>query len=90
MASILGHYVGAFALITIITRLLQWLLKKKMTNPYYRAAAVFGLVAVFSLILLNFSQENAEKAILFFLITYLPCLVVWLLIDILLVKPQNH
>ena len=75
--------IGAFINVTVLSRVGQWLLKKRISNDYRRAFLVFGIVALIDFARLWFLYDDILVALHTMLFYFLPFLVMWLLKDIL-------
>ena len=84
----IASLLGAFINVTILTRLLHWILRRKIKNDSRRSYLVFISVAVFDLSVWSIAKglSAAFYNILYF---YLPFLVLWLLFDLLEVSKRK-
>ena len=80
---ILWSLVSSFTSVFILTRLLQYLLKRTNLEDRKSAYVVFFIVAVFDLIGLYFYFSNITLALQGWLFYYLPFLVMWLMKDLM-------
>jgi len=81
--AILWSLISSFTSVFVLTRLLQYLLKRTKLEDRRRAYLVFFLVSVFDLVGLYFYFNSITLALQGFLFYYLPFLVMWLFKDLL-------
>jgi len=81
--AILWSLISSFTSVFILTRLLQYLLKRTNLEDRKRAYLVFFIVSVFDLVGLYFYFNGITLALQGFLFYYLPFLVMWLFKDLL-------
>ncbi len=74
--------VGAFVNVTVLTRLLNRVLKKPIPDGYKRAFLVFGVVGLLDLIGLWVLYKDLRLSLHLMLFYFVPFLVMWLLKDI--------
>jgi len=80
---ILWSLIGSFTNVFILTRVLQYLLKRTNLEDRKRAFVVFSIVATIDLIGLYFFFNDIPLALHGWLFYYLPFLVMWLFKDLL-------
>jgi len=80
---ILWSLIGSFTNVFILTRVLQYLLKRTNLEDRKRAFLVFFIVALIDLIGLYFFFKEIPLALHGWLFYYLPFLVMWLFKDLL-------
>jgi len=80
---ILWSLIGSFTNVFILTRVLQYLLKRTNLEDRKRAFVVFSIVAVIDLVGLFFFFGNLLLALHGWLFYYVPFLVMWLLKDLM-------
>ncbi len=80
---ILWSLIGSFTNVFILTRLLQYILKRTNLEDRRRAFVVFFIVAAADLFGLYFYFGGTTLAIQGWLFYYLPFLVMWLLKDLM-------
>lgn len=80
---IMWSLVSSFTSVFILTRLLQYILKRTNLEDRRRAYIVFFVVSIFDLVGLYFYFHSMTLAIQGFLFYYLPFLVMWLFKDLL-------
>ncbi len=81
--TILWSLISSFTSVFILTRLLQYILKRTNIEDRKRAYVVFLIVSVFDLVGLYFYFNGITLALQGFLFYYLPFLVMWLFKDLL-------
>lgn len=81
--AILWSLISSFTSVFILTRLLQYLLKRTNLEDRKRAYVVFFVISVFDLVGLYFYFNGITLALQGFLFYYLPFLVMWLFKDLL-------
>ncbi|MFA9407900.1 MAG: hypothetical protein ACERKJ_03590 [Candidatus Dadabacteria bacterium] len=80
---ILWSLISSFTSVFVLTRILQYLLKRTNLEDRTRAYVVFFVVAVFDLIGLYFYFDGITLALQGWLFYYLPFLVMWLFKDLM-------
>ena len=80
---ILWSLISSFTSVFVLTRLLQYLLKRTNLEDRKRAYLVFFIVSVFDLVGLYFYFNGITLALQGFLFYYLPFLVMWLFKDLM-------
>jgi len=85
----LQSLIGAFINVIVLTRGLQYLLKKRMKDARKRAYIVFISVTVFDSLVLMISQKSLS-ALQVMLLYYGPFLVMWLMVDLLNASKENR
>jgi hypothetical protein len=80
---VLWSLVGSFTNVFLLTRALQYLLKRTSLEDRKRAYLVFFIVATVDLIGLYYFLKDERLALQGWLFYYLPFLVMWLLKDLL-------
>jgi len=80
---ILWSLISSFTSVLVLTRILQYLLKRTNLEDRMRAYVVFFVVAVFDLIGLYFYFGSIALALQGWLFYYLPFLVMWLFKDLM-------
>jgi hypothetical protein len=82
--------IGAFVNVTVLSRGLQWLLRRWISGPYRRAVLVLALVTVIDFIgVWNLYGDPAAGAYIM-LFYYIPLLLMWFLKDILDAAKQKR
>jgi len=81
--------IGAFINVIVLTRGLQYLLKKRIKDARKRAYIVFISVTVFDSLVLMISQKSLS-ALQVMLLYYGPFLVMWLMVDLLNASKENR
>jgi len=81
--AILWSLISSFTSVLILTRLLQFLLKRTNLEDRNRAYLVFFIVCIFDIVGLYFYFASIGLALQGFLFYYLPFLVMWLFKDLL-------
>ncbi len=80
---ILWSLIGSFTNVFILTRILQYFLKRTKLEDRRRAYLVFFIVAAIDLIGLYFFFGNIPLALHGWLFYYVPFLVMWLMKDLM-------
>jgi hypothetical protein len=76
----MGAYVGGLLITFLVTRLVQNMLRRRV-GPTLAAIWAFCVVAILSLVVNSLTTGPAEGLSRFALV-YLPCLLVWLGVDL--------
>lgn len=82
---VLWTLIGSFTNVLILTRLLQYLLKRFKLEDRKRAYIVFFVVAIIDLIglVIAFREKSLTSGLYYWLFFYLPFLIMWLLKDLM-------
>ena len=85
----IGSLLGAFINVTILTRGVHWLLKKRVSDDHKRSIIVFGSVTLLDSIVWMMKKDllSAVQIMLFY---YVPFLILWLLTDIFRARRKRH
>ena len=82
--------IGAFVNVTVLSRALQWVLKRWVPGPFKRAVLVFALVTVIDFLgVWNLYGDPGAGAYIM-LFYYIPLLLMWFLKDILDAAKQKR
>lgn len=79
----MAELLGALLITYLLTRAINAIAKKK-TNPTRAALIAFFVVAALALLLTSFTMGISKGFIL-----YIPCLVLWLIIDIVKARKSS-
>ncbi len=69
---IVGAYLGAFTIIGILTRILNWILMHYNLSRKTVITISGIVIGILSVLIANYSYETKES-----MIVYIPCVVVW-------------
>lgn len=90
---VLWTLIGSFTNVLVLTRLLQYLLKRFNLEDRKRAYIVFFVVGILDLIglVIAFREQSIVSGLYYWLFFYLPFLIMWLLKDLMEAsRKQKH
>lgn len=82
--------IGAFVNVTLLSRGLQWVLKRWVAAPYRRAVLVFAIVTVIDFLGVWNLYGDLGTGAYIMLFYYIPLLLMWFLKDVLDASKQKR